>query len=72
MGVIKGADHFLYPEEAVFLAEHGAAVITTPTNNQIVPLAAVFTILHHYDLSLLKYAAYVQMVKAGYVLRRPE
>ena len=61
-------EHFLYQEEAVFLAEHNAAIIFL--NGKVLPISAVFTILNQFGISFLKYAAYAQLIKAGYILRR--
>uniref|UniRef100_A0A914C534 tRNA-splicing endonuclease subunit Sen54 N-terminal domain-containing protein n=1 Tax=Acrobeloides nanus TaxID=290746 RepID=A0A914C534_9BILA len=61
-------EHFLYQEEAVFLAEHNSAIIFL--NGKVLPISAVFTILNQFGISFLKYAAYAQLIKAGYILRR--
>lgn len=61
-------EHFLHPEEAVFLVENNVAVIFL--NGKVLPLSAAYTILQKFGISFLKYAAYSHLTKAGYILRR--
>lgn len=69
MGIARKDGHFLAPEEAVYLAEIGAAAILV--DGKPLPLTHIYSILHHHRVSPLKYAAFARMTKAGYILRLP-
>ncbi|KAL3084592.1 hypothetical protein niasHT_035591 [Heterodera trifolii] len=70
MGVRRAHGDFLRIEEALYLAELGAAVVLNQ-NRAPLTIPHLFSLMCSMNVSLFKYAVYAQLVRAGYVVRRP-
>uniref|UniRef100_A0A915DB63 tRNA-splicing endonuclease subunit Sen54 N-terminal domain-containing protein n=1 Tax=Ditylenchus dipsaci TaxID=166011 RepID=A0A915DB63_9BILA len=66
--VRKDGRQYLCIEEALYLVESGLAVVSLEKKRLAV--AQLYHILESANISRLKYAAYSEMVQAGYVLKR--
>jgi len=70
-GTHKGPLHFLEIEEAVYLAELGAAaVLIDPKSNEFLSLNQVFALLPLFNLTFYQFCAYRSMARANYRVRR--
>lgn len=77
MGFARRGEHFMYAEEALYLVESGAAGVYFSAAEKnpdiIMSLAHLYAITYvEQRISALKYAAYAQMLRAGYCVRRSE
>ncbi|KAI3421287.1 IG-like protein [Globodera pallida] len=70
MGIRRSDGDFLRIDEALYLAELGAAVVLDPYRNPLA-VAQLYTLMCSMGVSLFKYAVYAQLVRAGYVVRKP-
>jgi hypothetical protein len=63
----------LHLEEAIYLAELGAAAILTNENAcECLSLSQLYGLLPSFGLSLFHYAAFRTLIKATYLVRKPE
>uniref|UniRef100_A0A914IA47 tRNA-splicing endonuclease subunit Sen54 N-terminal domain-containing protein n=1 Tax=Globodera rostochiensis TaxID=31243 RepID=A0A914IA47_GLORO len=64
MGIRRSDGDFLRIDEALYLAELGAAVVLDPHRNPLA-VAQLCTLMCSTGVSLFKYAVYAQLVRAG-------
>jgi len=68
MGQARKDGHYFHPEEALYLTENNIASVLS--DRKRLHLRQVYSLTAARGISMLKYAAYAQMVRAGYTIRR--